>query len=108
MLGSFPPELVVVSQQPVYSGRRSRRCHVINLLIGCGVGLPTHTFSLSAGQGRIHPGSRQPLSRAVHSGSISTVPRSPVWSSKSERPGAPSTWLGMGAGIGAPPAIWIQ
>ncbi len=31
MLGSFPPELVVVLQQPVYSGRRSRRCHVINL-----------------------------------------------------------------------------
>ena len=30
MLGSFPPELVVVSQQPVYSGRRSRRCHVIS------------------------------------------------------------------------------
>src|ERR1017187_6716640 len=30
MLGSFPPELMVVSQQPVYSGRRSRRCHVIS------------------------------------------------------------------------------
>src|ERR1039457_1328871 len=30
MLSSFPPELVVVSYQPVYSGRRSRRCHVIS------------------------------------------------------------------------------
>src|ERR1039458_2948488 len=30
MLGSFPPELMVVLQQPVYSGRRSRRCHVIS------------------------------------------------------------------------------
>src|ERR1017187_9647866 len=30
MLGSFPPELLVVMQQPVYSGRRSRRCHVIS------------------------------------------------------------------------------
>src|ERR1035441_449901 len=37
MLGSFPPELVVVSQQPVYSGRRSRRCHVISLQTGCRV-----------------------------------------------------------------------
>jgi len=40
MLGSFPPELVVVSQQPVYSGRRSRRCHAINLPVGCHAGLP--------------------------------------------------------------------
>src|ERR1019366_10652681 len=39
MLGSFPPELVIVSQHPVYSGRRNRRCHVISLQTGCRAGV---------------------------------------------------------------------
>ena len=65
MLGSFPPELVVVSQQPVYSGRRSRRCHVISLPTGCSGGLQTPAgdaavengpFPLSPGHLRVpHP-----------------------------------------------------
>ena len=55
MLGSFPPELVVVLQQPVYSGRRSRRCHVINLQIGSSAGLQTRTRTLAAGTPPVQP-----------------------------------------------------